>query len=341
MGLAGPAVTASFTYDPFGRRLSKTVNGTTTRYVYDGPDIAQELQDNTSIPYLRLLAPDTPLAQDGQEFYLTDGLGSVLGLTDGGGLVTTRYGYEPFGHTTSEGALSDNPFQYTGRENDGTGLYYYRARYYSPSYHRFLGPDLILKLGANRYSYAGNNPVNGVDPFGLDTIIIYGGAPSKGPRRFLNFLGANPGLGKLARDLQAQHEPVATFDSGQQKEIVELAERIRASGRPVFIIGHSLGGRRALIVANQLLEAGITPDHVFTIDPFVADDTLVPPGVPLTNFYQLESFINGRPIIDATNYQVSGVGHFNITSHDLVQDTIVDWITGRLSSEAPSLGARY
>ena len=34
-----------------------------------------------------------------------------------------------------------NPFQYTGRENDATGLYYYRARYYSPTLRRFISED--------------------------------------------------------------------------------------------------------------------------------------------------------------------------------------------------------
>jgi len=40
--------------------------------------------------------------------------------------------------------MSSNPFQYTGRENDGTGLYYYRAQYYAPKLHRFLSEDKFL-----------------------------------------------------------------------------------------------------------------------------------------------------------------------------------------------------
>jgi hypothetical protein len=124
---------------------------------------------------------------------------------------------------------------------------------------------------------------------------------------------------------------------------VQRAKKVRASGRPLFIIGHSLGGRRAVAVANELLVAGITPDHVFTIDPFVADDTVAPPGVPLTNFYQMQSFINGRPVADATNIELSdhGIGHFSITDHAMVRSAILNTVTGGVQSEATTLGARY
>jgi YD repeat-containing protein len=37
------ALTASFKYDALGRRIEKTINGTTTQYIYDGADIIQEL----------------------------------------------------------------------------------------------------------------------------------------------------------------------------------------------------------------------------------------------------------------------------------------------------------
>lgn len=63
---------------------------------------------------------------------------------------------------------SNNPYQYTGRENDGTGLYYYRARYYSPSLKRFISEDPTgLAAGLNEYAYVDDSPVNEVDPEGL------------------------------------------------------------------------------------------------------------------------------------------------------------------------------
>ena len=61
--------------------------------------------------------------------------------------------------------------QYTGRENDGTGLYYYRARYYSPELARFISEDPIgVAGGLNLFSYVDGDPIAGTDPFGLAVI---------------------------------------------------------------------------------------------------------------------------------------------------------------------------
>src|SRR5712691_3336509 len=68
----------------------------------------------------------------GASALLADPLGSTVALTDTAGAVQTQYTYEPFGQTSATGTANSNPFPYTGRENDGTGLYYYRARYYYP-----------------------------------------------------------------------------------------------------------------------------------------------------------------------------------------------------------------
>ena len=99
---------------------------------------------------------------------LGDALGSTLALTDSTGAVKTEYRYEPYGATTSVGEAIGNAFQYTGRENDGTGLYYYRARYYDPGKGRFTQSDPIgLDGGINTYAYVGGNPVSNTDPTGL------------------------------------------------------------------------------------------------------------------------------------------------------------------------------
>jgi RHS repeat-associated protein len=157
----------------------------TTQYVYDGLDIVQEIENGqVTVNYIRTLNIDEPLTRieaDGTvRHYVTDALGSVIALTDDSGVVKTTYTYDPFGNVTVSGEESDNPFQYTGRENDGTGLYYYRARYYSPELQRFISEDPIglvggiKKLGkplteTNLYIYAQNNPLRFNDPFGLSS----------------------------------------------------------------------------------------------------------------------------------------------------------------------------
>jgi RHS repeat-associated protein len=97
----------------------------------------------------------------------------VIALTDESGVMRTQYNYSPYGETQVIGEAADNPFQYTGRENDGTDLYAYRARYYSPEMRSFISEDPIRFAGGmNWYAYVGNRPVNLVDPLGLSWMIF-------------------------------------------------------------------------------------------------------------------------------------------------------------------------
>ena len=85
---------------------------------------------------------------------------------------TSSSPYEPYGEVTATGA-STNPYQYTGRENDGTGLYYYRARYYNPTLKRFISEDpLGLAAGLDSYAYVDGNPNDRKDPYGLQGFPV-------------------------------------------------------------------------------------------------------------------------------------------------------------------------
>jgi RHS repeat-associated protein len=164
-------VTASFQYDAFRRRETKLVSGLSTSFVYDRVNPVQELVNGMpSGNILTGLAVDEIFSRTdsaGARSFVTDALGSTLALTDSSGTIQTQYIYEPFGNTSAMGS-SANPYQYTGRENDGTGLYFYRARYYHPIFQRFVSEDPIgFRGGINLYSYVGNNPLAFRDPFGL------------------------------------------------------------------------------------------------------------------------------------------------------------------------------
>jgi RHS repeat-associated protein len=104
----------------------------------------------------------------GTSSYFTDRLGSAIALANSAGEVKTSYTYDPFGGVTKTGEASDNPFQFTGRENDGTSLQYNRARYYSPSMGRFISQDPagFAGSGANLYWYANGNPIDFTDSSG-------------------------------------------------------------------------------------------------------------------------------------------------------------------------------
>jgi len=168
-------VNAGFVYDGLGRREKKTVNGNLTEFLFDGVNPVQETSGATVLanilPGLRVdeFLTRTDVSSGTTSFFLADALGSPVAVTDAAGAVQTEYTYEPFGTTTSTGSSNTNPYQYTGRENDGTGLYYYRARYYNPALQRFISEDPIrfLSQELNFFGYVGNNPLLYIDPFGL------------------------------------------------------------------------------------------------------------------------------------------------------------------------------
>jgi RHS repeat-associated protein len=170
--LSGPGLSASFAYDQNHRRTQKTVAGFTTTFQYDGLDIVREIAGGAEVNYLRGLDIDEPLARieaSATTCFLGDALDSTLALTNSAGAVATEYTYEPFGRTQPAGTSSPNALQYTARENDGTGLYYYRARYYHPGLMRFIAEDPLGLDGgdANFYAYVSGNPLALADPTGL------------------------------------------------------------------------------------------------------------------------------------------------------------------------------
>jgi RHS repeat-associated protein len=161
----------SFSYDAFGRRIQ---NAASTTFLYDHDNVVQELSGSTVIANsLAGLAVDERFVRSdssGAKSFMVDALGSTLALSDSTGTTQAQYTYDPFGQTTATGPPSSNSFEFTGRENDGTGLYYYRSRYYNPTLGRFLSEDPArLRGGLNLYEYSDDNPVNLVDPMGLST----------------------------------------------------------------------------------------------------------------------------------------------------------------------------
>ncbi|MFQ5846383.1 MAG: RHS repeat-associated core domain-containing protein [Candidatus Methylomirabilales bacterium] len=176
--LSDSATVASFQYDAIGRRIRKVIGLSLSTHQYDGVDIVREVRGGTEVTYLRSRNIDEPFTRTDTStttvhVYLADALGSTLALSDSSGALTTTYTHGPFGRTTVSGRLVDNSFQFTGRENDGTGLYHYRARYYHPALQRFVSEDPIQFASGdtNFYAYVLNTPVNLTDPIGLAIIF--------------------------------------------------------------------------------------------------------------------------------------------------------------------------
>jgi RHS repeat-associated protein len=158
-----------------GRR-ARTTSGTIS-YLYDGVNAAQEVVGGSPTATVLAGGVDEVFQRTdgaGTRAVLTDALGSTVALVDGSRAVQTQYTYESFGATSTSGPASASPAQYTGRENDGTGLYYYRAQYYDPRLQRFISEDPFGFGGAdvNLHAYGGNNPTGYRDPSGHFAILI-------------------------------------------------------------------------------------------------------------------------------------------------------------------------
>jgi len=149
------------------------VGADTVGFIYSGSRLVAEYTDAGAQlrRYSYLPGMDNPHAvyENGSyHYYVTDGRGNVRALVNStGNTVQAEYRYTPFGDTVSTSGSLPNPVRFAGREFDSeTGLYYNRARYYDPQLGRFVSEDGGGLSPVNRYTYAGNDPVNGRDPTG-------------------------------------------------------------------------------------------------------------------------------------------------------------------------------
>ena len=170
--------TIDYKHDVYGRRSEKKVDGFSTRYLYDGPQVIAEYDGNNNLLRKYIYGPgiDQPVCMievadsNAVYYYHYDGLGSVVALSDSSGDTVQTYEYSVYGQVAVEDINHPNPYMFAGRRFDiEIGLYYNRARYYNPFTGRFLQADPIgYEAGMNLYQYCCNNPVGLRDPSGRD-----------------------------------------------------------------------------------------------------------------------------------------------------------------------------
>jgi RHS repeat-associated protein len=167
---------SGYLYDPLGHRKQSAVGASVVSFFEDGGHEIAEFTANAAniVEYVRgpgdkviaSIAHPAGLTPAGDiTYYHNDPLGSPLAVTHGGA-VTNAYAYGAFGETSP---LAGPAFRYTGQRLDAeTGLYYYRARHFSPGLGRFLQTDPAGYAGGrNLYAYVGNDPINFTDPSGM------------------------------------------------------------------------------------------------------------------------------------------------------------------------------
>jgi RHS repeat-associated protein len=167
----------SYVLDADGRRIGKRVNGTLVQgFLYAGSFRPVAELDGAGAIVARFVyaggSVPAYMVKGGTAFrFVTDEVGSIRLVVDAeSGAIAERLDYDSFGNVTADTSPGFQPFGFAGALRDrDTGLDHMGAREYDPVTGRFTTPDPVgfASGSTNLYTYAGNDPVNEVDPVGL------------------------------------------------------------------------------------------------------------------------------------------------------------------------------
>ncbi len=172
----GSPLAATFVYDAFGRRFSKTNPGSTpTLYIYgqDGSLLEESNSAVTDYVYadgrpIAVLKPGASPQSNQVNFVLADRLGTPRLVSNSSGSTVWSATYQPYGAAALSGASMTQNLRLPGQYFDAeTGFHHNGFRDYMPNLGRYLESDPIGQAGGiNSYGYVGQNPSKWSDPTG-------------------------------------------------------------------------------------------------------------------------------------------------------------------------------
>ncbi len=180
----GSGGSVTYTYNGDGLKVQRVGPEGATRYYYDGIRPIWETDGAGAMTaqldrdiFGNLLSRVEP---GSRRYYHTDGLGSIVALTDETGATAASMLYDAWGNVRLSGGTGLGKYRFTGAELDtASDLYHMGARFYDPSIGRWLSEDPVQSpfepMSLNFYAYVANNPLVMIDPMGSRQDYQVGG----------------------------------------------------------------------------------------------------------------------------------------------------------------------
>ena len=294
--------TYSYAYNIDGQRVSKTVNGVTTEYFYNGSILAGQKTGNDTLVFMYDNNGDYfGFTYNGETYYyVKNAQNDVVAILDSNKTVIAEYTYDAWGNCTvssknwssgsSNGWIQSepinmkvslaNPIRYRSYYFDSeTHFYYLNSRYYSPEMCRFLNADGLVQTGQglldkNMFVYCLNNPISFSDSNGMWAMYVGLSA------NVTAALGLS-GTVAIAFDSKGNCEFIGSYSGSNLGELPYLGIGDIGAG---FVVGYFWDVDTIYELCGKATQYGfsIGPSWYVSIDFITFSNQVLPSGVQFT-----------------------------------------------------------
>lgn len=256
----------SYQYDPMDYRIGRSGGSLGNLSYYLEGEHLESVEDSGGLKerYFRGATTDELVAAylkdtDGKTkpfLFHHDALTSTTAVSGHNGGTIQNVTYSAFGQVQSSTGSSPNRLKFTGREDDQSGLYYYRARFYDPVIGRFVSEDPKgFGAGMNFYAYVENSPVNANDPSGLDLVT---GMAKLGGR--LGSKETREHVVQVAQEWMAKGWNLVSGGGGKETLIKNpVTNSSKGGAYGDIVLENPVTGQRKIINTVDTYADGITP----------------------------------------------------------------------------------